>query len=70
MGVDVENPPAKPRPALVSWDSKTQTRQKFLETTLSAQAEALILQCVTPFKWKLVSGDIKTAFLSGGEETF
>ena len=36
--------------------------------TLSAQAEALILQCVASNKWKLVSGDIKTAFLSGEEE--
>ena len=37
-------------------------------TTLSAQAEALILQRVASHKWKLVSGDIKTAFLSGDEE--
>ena len=36
--------------------------------TVSAQAEALILQCVALNKWKLVSGDIKTASLSGDEE--
>ena len=36
--------------------------------TLSAQAEALILQCGSSNKWMLVSGDIMTAFLSGDGE--
>ena len=36
--------------------------------TLPAQAEGLILQCVASNKWKLVSGDIKTALLFGDEE--
>ena len=36
-------------------------------STLSAQAEALVLQCVASNNWKLVSGDIKTACLSGDE---
>ena len=36
--------------------------------TLSAEAEALILQCVASNKWKLVSGDTEVAFLSGDEE--
>ena len=36
--------------------------------TLSAQAEALILQCVASNKWKFVSGNIKTAFFSRYEE--
>ena len=36
--------------------------------TLCAQAEAQILQRVASNKWKLVSGDMKTAFLSGDEE--
>ena len=36
--------------------------------TLSAQAEALILQCVASKKWKFVSGNIKTAFFSRYEE--
>ena len=35
---------------------------------LSSQAEALILQCVASKKWKLVSGNSKTAFLSGHKE--
>ena len=35
---------------------------------LSAQAEALISQCVTSGNWKLVSGDIKKEFLSRDEE--
>ena len=38
--------------------------------THSAQAEALIVQCVASNKWKLVSGDIKTAFLSGDAISF
>ena len=37
--------------------------------TLSAQAEAPFLQRVVSRRVNLVSGDIKTAFLSGGEET-
>ena len=37
-------------------------------STLLTQAEALVLQCVASNKWKLVSGGIKTAFLSGDEE--
>ena len=36
--------------------------------TLFAEAEALIPQCVDSIKWKLPSGDIKTAFLSGDDE--
>ena len=37
-------------------------------STLSTQAEASILQCVASNKWKLVSGDVKTAFLSGDKK--
>ena len=37
-------------------------------TTLSAQAEALILECAASNKWKFVTGDIKAAFLSGDEK--
>ena len=33
-----------------------------------AQAEARILRCLAPNKWKLVLGEIKTAFWSGDEE--
>ena len=35
---------------------------------LAAQAQTLISQCVASNKWKLVSGDIKTAFFSRDEE--
>ena len=33
--------------------------------TLSAASEALIMQWVASHKYRLISGDIKTAFLSG-----
>ena len=36
--------------------------------TLSAASEALIMQWVAPHKYRLISGDIKTAFLSGDED--
>ena len=36
--------------------------------TLSAASEALILQWVASHKYRLISGDIKTAFLSGDED--
>ena len=36
--------------------------------TLSAASEALIMQWVSSHKYRLISGDIKTAFLSGDED--
>ena len=36
--------------------------------TLSAASEALIMQWVDSHKYRLISGDIKTAFLSGDED--
>ena len=36
--------------------------------TLSAASEALIMQWVATHKYRLISGDIKTAFLSGDED--
>ena len=36
--------------------------------TLSAASEALITQLVASHKYRLISGDIKTAFLSGDED--
>ena len=36
--------------------------------TLSAASEALIMQWVASQKYRLISGDIKTAFLSGDED--
>ena len=36
--------------------------------TLSAASEALIMQCVASHKYRLISGDIKTAFLNGDED--
>ena len=36
--------------------------------TLSALSEALIMQWVASHKYRLISGDIKTAFLSGDED--
>ena len=37
-------------------------------STLSAASEALIMQWVASHKYRLISGDIKTAFLSGDED--
>ena len=36
--------------------------------TLSAASEALIMQWVASHEYRLISGDIKTAFLSGDED--
>ena len=36
--------------------------------TLSAASEALIMQWVASHKYRLISGDIMTAFLSGDED--
>ena len=36
--------------------------------TLSAASEALIMQWVASRKYRLISGDIKTVFLSGDED--
>ena len=36
--------------------------------TLSAAPEALIMQWVASHKYRLISGDIETAFLSGDED--
>ena len=36
--------------------------------TLSTASEALIMQWVASHKYRLISGDIKTAFLSGDED--
>ena len=36
--------------------------------TLSAASQALIMQWVASHKYRLISGDIKTAFLSGDED--
>ena len=44
------------------------SRPRLESTTLCAKAELLILQCVAWNNLKLVSGNIKTAFLSGDEE--
>ena len=36
--------------------------------TFSAASEALIMQWIASHKYRLISGDIKTAFLSGDED--
>ena len=44
------------------------SRPRLDSPRLPAQVEALILRCVASDRLKLVSGGIKTRFLSGGEE--
>ena len=70
MGLYLEVQKQSQGHASVSWDFKTQTGEKFSgdSSTLSAQTEALNLQCVASIKWMLVSRDIKPAFLSRDEE--
>ena len=59
---------AKARLCVLGFPHPDLTGDPRYSTTLSAQAESLILHCVASNKWKLVSGDIKTAFLSRDKE--
>ena len=63
------NGKAKVRPCVLGFQDPDDLKEVPRDSpTLSAQAQALILQCVASGEWKLVSGDIKTAFLAGYEE--
>ena len=51
------------------WAFRIQIRQRSRDSpTLSAASEALIMQFVASHKYRPISGDIKTAFLSGDED--
>ena len=53
---------AKARLCVLGFEDRDLTEVPRDSSTLSSHAEALILQSVSSNKWKLVSGDIKTAF--------
>ena len=59
---------AKARLCVLSFQDPDLTEVSRDSPTLSAASEALIMQWAASHKYRLISGDIKTAFLSGDED--
>ena len=59
---------AKARLCVLGFQDPDLTEVQRDSPTLSAASEALIMQWVASHKYRLISGDIKTAFLSGDED--
>ena len=59
---------AKARLCVLGFQDPDLTEVPHDSPTLSAASEALIMQWVASHKYRLISGDIKTAFLSGDED--
>ena len=59
---------AKARLCVLGFQDPDLTEVSRDSPTLSAASEALIMQWVASHKYRLISGDIKTAFLSGDED--
>ena len=59
---------AKARLCVLGFEDPDLTEVPRDSPTLSAASEALIMQWVASHKYRLISGDIKTAFLSGDED--
>ena len=59
---------AKARLCVLGFQDPDLTEMPRDSPTLSAASEALIMQWVASHKYRLISGDIKTAFLSGDED--
>ena len=59
---------AKARLCVLGFQDPDLTEVSRDSPTLSAASEALIMQWVASHKHRLISGDIKTAFLSGNED--
>ena len=59
---------AKARLCVLGFQDPNLTEVPRDSPTLSAASEALIMQWVASHKYRLISGDIKTAFLSGDED--
>ena len=59
---------AKARLCVLGFQNQDLTEVPRESPTLSAASEALIMQWVASHKYRLLSGDIKTAFLSGDED--
>ena len=59
---------AKARLCVLGFQDPDLTEVPRDSSTLLAASVALIMQWVASHKYRLISGDIKTAFLSGGED--
>ena len=59
---------AKARLCVLGFQDPDLTKVPRDSPTLSAASEALIVQWVASHKYRLISGDIKTAFLTGDED--
>ena len=59
---------AKARLCVLGFQDPDLTEAPRDSPTFSAASEALIMQWVASHKYRLISGDIKTAFLSGDED--
>ena len=59
---------AKPRLCVLGFQNPDLTEVPRDSPTLSAASETLIMHCVASHKYRLISGDTKTAFLSGDED--
>ena len=59
---------AKARQLVLGFQDPDLTEVSRDSPTLSAASESLIMQWVASHKYRLISGDIKTAFLSGDED--
>ena len=65
MGLDVKNEwKAKARLCVLGFQDPDLTKVPRDISTLSTASEALITQWVASHKYRLISGDLKTAFLS------
>ena len=62
------NGKAKARLCVLGFQDPDLTEVSRDSPTLSATSEALIMQWVASHEYRLISGDIKTAFLSGDED--
>ena len=59
---------AKARQCVLDFQDPDLTEVPRDSPTLSAASEVLIMQWVASHKYRLISGDIQTAFLSGDED--
>ena len=59
---------AKARLCVLGLQDRDLTEVPHDSPTLAAASEALIMQWAASHKYRLISGDIKTAFLSGDED--
>ena len=67
MGLDMEVERQKARLCVLGFQDPDLTEVHRDSPTLSAASEALIMHWVASHKYRLISGDIKTGFLSGDE---